>query len=66
MTEASATGKEIESLQDALMIAILWACDAEGGYTELTKKYYDWAMARKEKFVGNPLNKELLDVATRK
>lgn len=48
---------------DALAVALLWAMDAEGGYTDLTKKYYDWATAVKEKIPGNPQMKDVLDAA---
>lgn len=49
--------------QQALAMTLLWAMVAEGGYTELTKVYYAWAMAVKEKIPGNPVAKDVLDAA---
>lgn len=55
--------RDAEKKEFALAMAILWACDSDGGVTDDTRKYYDWAVAVKERIPGNPQVKDVIDAA---
>lgn len=52
-----------EEARNGLAAAILWACNAEGGYTELSSKYYNWATARVDTLSDNLRFLDLLEAA---
>ncbi len=53
----------LSKAQEALAMAILWALDNEGGYSDFTKEYYDWATAVKDAIPGNPQVRDVLRAA---